>query len=156
MYILSIITVGSLKERYWKDAEHEYLKRLTPYAKVDIVSLKETAFSRVSEKEKVVSLEGEHILKKIPKDVYCLILDRVGTHMSSEAFAECLKDEGERGQKIVFIIGGPLGISEEVRNRANKRISLSHLTFPHQLASIVLIEQIYRAMTIVHNKQYHY
>lgn len=156
MYTVSIITVGSLKEQYWKDAEHEYIKRFTPYANIDVCSMKEYAFRAVSEKETVLIHEGELILKKIPKDAYCILLDRTGVEVSSESFAECLKHEGERGRRIVCIIGGPLGISEAVRKRAHKVFSFSHLTLPHQLARIVLIEQIYRAMTIIHGKQYHY
>lgn len=156
MYQIKIIVVGKLKEDYWRDAEKEYVKRLGAYAKMSIHEIPEEPFRSSSERVQVLAKEGDKILKLTPKDAYCIALEIKGKSFSSESFAELLKNTGERGGMIVFCIGGALGLSDEVLKRAHMRCSFSALTFPHQLVRIVLLEQVYRAMTIVHGKQYHY
>lgn len=156
MYQIKIIVIGKLKEDYWRDAEKEYLKRLGAYAKIFIHEIPEESFRSPSERTHVLAKEGEKMIKLISKDAYCIALEIKGKSFSSESFAELIKNNGERGGMIVFCIGGALGLSDEVLNRANMRCSFSALTFPHQLVRIVLLEQVYRAMTIVHGKQYHY
>jgi len=156
MYQISIITVGSLKESYWREAEKEYLKRLTPYAKVAIHELKEEAFKNANDKNRVLIAEAERIVKKIPKDATIILLDIEGTTKTSEAFAHMLHSEGGRGEHIVCIIGGPLGIHESIKSKARYSLSLSRLTFTHQIARILLLEQLYRALTILAEKSYHY
>lgn len=156
MYHIKIIVIGKLKENYWRDAEKEYVKRLCAYAKLSIHEIPEEPFRSSSERVQVLAKEGEKMIKLISKDAYCIALEMKGKSFSSEFFAELLKDAGERGGIVVFCIGGALGLSDKVLNRANMRCSFSALTFPHQLVRIVLLEQIYRAMTILHGKQYHY
>ncbi len=156
MYIIKVIVIGKLKEAYWRDAEKEYVKRLGAYVKFSVHEIQEEPFRSSAERTQILAKEGSKILKLIPDGAYCIALDIKGKSFSSESFAGLIQDTGERGGIIVFCIGGPLGLSEEVLNRANMRCSFSALTFPHQLVRIVLLEQIYRAMTIVHGKQYHY
>ena len=156
MYYITIVAVGSLKESYWRDAAQEYLKRLKPYAKLTIKELKEEAFKDENNKERVVSAEGKKILAALPNDATCILLDIDAKQMTSERFAVVLQEMGERGDHLVFIIGGPLGVSDEVRKKVRLVVSLSQLTFTHQIARILLLEQLYRAATIIHRKTYHY
>jgi 23S rRNA (pseudouridine1915-N3)-methyltransferase len=156
MYHIKLIVIGKLKELYWRDAEKEYIKRLGAYAKFSVYEILEEPFRVVSEKGRVVKKEGEKILKQIPRDAYCIALEIKGRSFSSESFAELVRDKGARGGIIACCIGGALGLSEDVLRRADTRCSFGALTFPHQLVRIVLLEQIYRAMAIIHGKQYHY
>ncbi|MDO8490326.1 MAG: 23S rRNA (pseudouridine(1915)-N(3))-methyltransferase RlmH [bacterium] len=156
MYRFSCSTVGSLKEAYWRDACDEYLRRLKPYARFSITEVGETRFSKATDRERVVQTEGERLLKIAPHGAYVIALAPDGIQHSSEQFAKLLKREGEGGRVISFVIGGPLGLSEDVLKSAHAIVSLSSLTFTHQLARVVLLEQVYRAMTIVHDKTYHY
>jgi len=156
MYRIKLIAIGKLKEVYWRDAEKEYLKRLGTYTKYSIHEIPEEPFRFPSQRAQILAKEGEKMIKLIPADAHCIALDIKGKSFSSESFAELIQDKGERGGLIVFCIGGALGLSDEVLQRADVRCSFGALTFPHQLVRIVLLEQIYRAMTIVHGKQYHY
>lgn len=156
---ISVITVGKLKEKYLKLGIDEYLKRLTGYAKVDIVELPdEKAPENLSEAEmdEVKRKEGERILAHINQDCYVITLEINGKQMSSEQFAAKLDDLATYGKsKIAFVIGGSLGISKEVQNRSNLALSFSKMTFPHQLMRLILLEQIYRAFRIIRNEPYH-
>ncbi|MBI4239549.1 23S rRNA (pseudouridine(1915)-N(3))-methyltransferase RlmH [Candidatus Uhrbacteria bacterium] len=156
MYRITVLTVGKLTEGYWREAQSEYMKRLKPFSHLDIQEYKEEPFSSVYDKARVTAQEGEKILSHMPKDGYIIALDKDGRKISSEEFAALVQDKGERGGHLAFLIGGPLGFSDEVLNSVDARLSLSSLTFTHQLARIVLLEQIYRAMTILHGKKYHY
>lgn len=156
MYLIDIIAVGTIKDLYLKNAAQEYLKRISPYAKISCHEVKEESFAKISEKKRVIENEQGKIRKFLKKDSFIIILDAKGTEYSSDRFAEMIKREGERGQKITFIIGGSLGFSDDFKKEYQYSLSLSRLTFPHQLARIVLLEQLYRAMTILHSKQYHY
>ncbi|MBI2644566.1 23S rRNA (pseudouridine(1915)-N(3))-methyltransferase RlmH [Candidatus Uhrbacteria bacterium] len=156
MYHIKIICIGKLKEQYWRDAEKEYVKRLGAYAKFSVHEIPEEPFRSSAERIQVLAKEGGKMIKIIPKDAYCIALEIKGKSFSSESFAELIQGHGECGGMIVFCIGGALGLSDEVLERANTRCSFSALTFPHQLVRIVVLEQVYRAMTIVHGKQYHY
>ncbi len=156
MYRFSIVCVGSLKEEYWKKAVAEYAKRLSPTARVSVLEVAEVAFSKSADGDRVKQKEGEKLLAKIPAHSYVIALDPRGKKLTSEQFAADVGVIGMRGTHIIFIIGGPLGLSEEVKEKADQVITLSALTFTHQLARIVLFEQIYRAMAILHGKTYHY
>lgn len=138
MYKISIIAVGPLKEAFWKDAIAEYEKRLTPFAKVRVVDVEE--------------VEERHL----PKDAFVIALDLTGKQYSSEKFAEFLQREGEVGRELVFLIGGPHGLSRELVEKAHVKVSLSELTFTHGEARAILFEQLYRAMAILAGKTYHY
>ncbi|MEH7303849.1 23S rRNA (pseudouridine(1915)-N(3))-methyltransferase RlmH [Neobacillus drentensis] len=156
---ISIITVGKLKEKYLKQGIEEYLKRLTAYAKVDVIEVAdEKAPEELSELEmvQVKQKEGERILAKISQDTYVIALAIQGKLGSSEDLAESLDKLATYGKsKIAFVIGGSLGISEEVIKRSNEQLSFSRMTFPHQLMRLILVEQIYRAFRINRNEPYH-
>lgn len=156
MFRITIVAIGSLKESYWKDAVQEYMKRLRPYAKLTFKEIKEVAFHNVHDKKRILSIEAERIEKLVPKDSILILLDREGRELPSEKLSEFLQQEGGRGEHLCFVIGGPLGVSDTVRKKSVLRLSLSRLTFTHQIVRILLLEQLYRAMTIIHQKMYHY
>ncbi|MDO8626204.1 MAG: 23S rRNA (pseudouridine(1915)-N(3))-methyltransferase RlmH [Candidatus Magasanikbacteria bacterium] len=159
MLKINIITIGKLKESYWREAAAEYIKRLTPYARVEIVELKEESFDEKSSQEAIKKLEGEKILatlKKIPP-AYVIALDATGKQFSSEALSLKISQiTMQYGSRVVFIIGGPLGLSEDVRKKAELVLSLGAITITHQMARVTLLEQLYRAMMIQNNRSYHY
>ncbi len=156
---ISIVTVGKLKEKYLKQGIEEYLKRLTAYAKVDLIEVAdEKAPEVLSELEmiQVKQKEGERILARISQDTYVIALAIQGKLGSSEELAESLDKLATYGKsKIAFVIGGSLGLSEEVIKRSNEQLSFSRMTFPHQLMRLILVEQIYRAFRINRNEPYH-
>ncbi|MEH7009704.1 23S rRNA (pseudouridine(1915)-N(3))-methyltransferase RlmH [Neobacillus niacini] len=156
---ISIVTVGKLKEKYLKMGIDEYLKRLNSYAKVEVIEVAdEKAPEELSESEmlQVKQKEGERILAKISQDTYVIALAINGKMQSSEELADTLDKLATYGKsKIAFIIGGSLGLSEEVLKRANEHLSFSKMTFPHQLMKLILVEQIYRAYRINRGEPYH-
>jgi 23S rRNA (pseudouridine1915-N3)-methyltransferase len=156
---ISIVTVGKLKEKYLKLGIDEYLKRLSAYAKVEVIEVAdEKAPEELSELEMVqVKLkEGERILAKISQDTYVIALAINGNLQSSEELADSLDKLATYGKsKIAFVIGGSLGLSEEVLKRSNEQLSFSRMTFPHQLMRLILVEQIYRAFRINRGEPYH-
>lgn len=156
---ITIITVGKLKEKYLKEALGEYSKRLTKYCKLDIIELPdEKTPENTSEKEEaqIKSKEGESILKHIKDSSYVVALDLKGKMNSSEEFSAFIEDLGIKGESnLVFVIGGSLGLSTEVLNRANYKLCFSKMTFPHQLFRVMLLEQIYRSFRIMKGEPYH-
>jgi 23S rRNA (pseudouridine1915-N3)-methyltransferase len=153
------VTVGKLKEKYLKQGIEEYLKRLTSYAKVEIIEVAdEKAPEELSEleMEQVKQKEGERILAKTSQDSHVIALAINGKMQSSEELAETLDKLATYGKsKIAFVIGGSLGLSDEVLKRANEHLSFSKMTFPHQLMRLILVEQIYRAFRINRGEPYH-
>ena len=156
---ITIITVGKLKEKYLKQGIDEYLKRLTAYAKVEIIELPdEKAPETLSDVEmlQIKDKEGERILSKINPDAHVIALAIEGKMKTSEELADTIDKLGTYGKsKITFIIGGSLGLSQEVMKRADEALSFSKMTFPHQLMRLILVEQIYRAYRIIRNEPYH-
>jgi len=156
---ISIITVGKLKEKYLKMGIDEYLKRLSAYAKVEVIEVAdEKAPEQLSdsEMEQVKNKEGERILAKVGADTYVVALAIEGKQKSSEELADSLDKLATYGKsKIAFIIGGSLGLSDEVLKRADEKLSFSKMTFPHQLMKLVLLEQVYRAFRINRGEPYH-
>lgn len=156
---ISIITVGKLKEKYLKQGIDEYLKRLSAYAKMDIIEVPdEKAPEELSETEmlQVKQKEGERILAKINPDAHVIALAIEGKMKSSEELADTLDKLATYGKsKVAFIIGGSLGLSEEVLKRADEKLSFSKMTFPHQLMKLILLEQVYRAYRINRGEPYH-
>ena len=156
---ISIITVGKLKEKYLKQGIEEYLKRLTAYAKVEMIEVAdEKAPEELSDSEmvQVKQKEGERILAKVSQDTYVIALAINGKMQSSEELADTIDKLATYGKsKIAFIIGGSLGLSEEVLRRSNEQLSFSKMTFPHQLMRLILVEQIYRAFRINRGEPYH-
>ena len=156
---ISIVTVGKLKEKYLKQGIEEYLKRLGSYAKVEVFEVAdEKAPEELSETEmiQVKQKEGERILGKINPDAYVIALAINGKLKSSEELADSLDKLATYGKsKIAFVIGGSLGISDEVLKRSDEQLSFSKMTFPHQLMRLILVEQIYRAFRINRGEPYH-
>ncbi|WP_066296103.1 23S rRNA (pseudouridine(1915)-N(3))-methyltransferase RlmH [Bacillus sp. FJAT-29937] len=156
---IPIITVGKLKEKYLKQGIDEYLKRLSAYAKVEIIEVPdEKAPEELSETEmlQVKQKEGERILAKINPDAHVIALAIEGKMKSSEELADTLDKLATYGKsKVAFVIGGSLGLSEDVLKRADEKLSFSKMTFPHQLMRLVLVEQVYRAFRIIKGAPYH-
>lgn len=156
MLKLTILAVGKIKERYFRDALDEYLKRLGPYAKINLNEVAPESFRDNGEKEKSKKSESERIMKyldKYPTSQVILLSER-GKEYDSLKFSKLLKKN--ENEHLIFVIGGALGYSEELLNFCEKKLALSQMTFPHEMARIVLLEQIYRAMTIAIGKNYHY
>jgi len=158
MLKIKLIVVSELKSGPWKELADEYLKRLKPYAKVEIVEVAETKFKNESEREKVQKAEAAKLVKAIPKNAFKICMDERGQHMSSQSFAARLDEWSNQGQtELAFVIGGPLGLHKNVCSAdTDVTLALSKFTMPHDEARVVLLEQIYRAITILKNKTYHY
>ena len=156
---ITIVAVGKLKEKYLKQGIEEYLKRLHTYARVEIVEVAdEKAPEELSEAEEtqVKQAEGQRLLSKISADAYVVALAIEGKPFTSESFARTLDDLATYGKsKVAFVIGGSLGLSDEVLERAGVKLSFSKMTFPHQLMRLILVEQIYRAFRINRGEPYH-
>lgn len=156
---ITVISVGKLKEKYLKEAIQEYSTRLTKYCKLDIIEVPdEKAPENMSAAEEgIVKLrEGQTILKNFKDDTYVIALAIQGKQLSSEKFAELISDLGLRGKSnIAFVIGGSLGLSEEVLKRADYHLSFSAMTFPHQVMRVILLEQVYRGFRIIKGEPYH-
>ncbi|KAB3532173.1 23S rRNA (pseudouridine(1915)-N(3))-methyltransferase RlmH [Alkaliphilus serpentinus] len=156
---ITIISVGKIKEKYFKDAILEYSKRLSIYCKLKLIEVQdEKAPESYSQAEilQVKAKEGEGIIKNIKDGSYVIALEVKGKMLSSEDLAEKIQGLGLQGNShLIFIIGGSLGLSQEVLNRADFKLSFSPMTFPHQLMKVVLLEQIYRAFKINSNEPYH-
>lgn len=156
---ITLITVGKIKEKYWKDAISEYTKRLTKYCKLEIVEVTdEKTPDHASEivETAIRDKEGERILKSVKEDVYVIALAIEGKRLSSEALAGKIEKLGVGGvSHIAFIIGGSIGLGEKVMKRADYALSFSDMTFPHQLMRVVLLEQIYRSYRIMFGEPYH-
>ena len=163
MLHITIISVGKLKEQYWKDAEKEYLKRLSAFAKVEIKELKEESFTEKDNVEMIKQKEAEKIKDAIPKDSLVIALDKEGKQYSSEKLSEFFHNEtmgqpacAGRRNNVTLIIGGPLGLHSSILQLFQQRLSLSSLTFTHQMSRVILLEQIYRGFMIKENRKYHY
>lgn len=156
MLNITILTLGKLKESYWRDAEQEYLKRLSPYAKINIIEIKEEPFRDGDDRDKIKLLEAEKIKKHLPEGGVVIALHEKGKEYDSPQFAKFLESNTTRGEHLVFIVGGPLGLHPNMLSLAQYKVSLSQLTFPHQMVRTILLEQIYRGVTIMKGKQYHY
>ncbi|WP_454969626.1 23S rRNA (pseudouridine(1915)-N(3))-methyltransferase RlmH [Eubacterium sp.] len=156
---VTVIAVGRLKEKYLRDACEEYLKRLGTYSKVSVVEVNEERCSdnpSESEIENVKQKEGQRIIAKIPKGSFVVPMCIEGTQFSSEDFAKKIEATAVAGNSdITFIIGGSFGLSNEVKSLGKLKLSFGKLTLPHQLMRVVLLEQIYRAFSILNNSKYH-
>lgn len=153
-----LLCVGKLKEKYWRDAANEYLKRLkrfTQIKEVEIPDLPEPSNASLADQEKLMIQEGEALLQKIKPGDYVIALAIEGKQADSLAFSDFLQERKLEGRRLVFVIGGSLGLSPAVIDRANSLISFSPMTFPHQLARIMLLEQWYRGEKIAANERYH-
>ena len=156
---IKIVTVGKLKEKYLRDGIAEYSKRLSRFANLEMIELadeKTPDRASDSENQKILELEGTRILSKIGDRDFVIVLAIEGKTLSSEQFSKQLEQAPINGfSTLTFVIGGSLGLSPQVKKRANLSISFGRLTLPHQLMRLVLVEQIYRAFTIQQGSPYH-
>jgi len=156
---ISIVTVGKLKEKYLKLGIDEYTKRLSSYSKIEIIEVPDEKAPEIlsdAEMLQVKKKEGERILAKVPTDAHVIALAIEGKQKSSEELADTIDKLGTYGKsKVTFIIGGSLGLSDEVLKRADDNLSFSKMTFPHQLMRLILVEQVYRAFRINRGEPYH-
>ena len=155
---MALVCMGRLKEKYWRDAAAEYEKRLSRFGKwetIELPDLPEPANSSPAIEEQIKKKEGEAILARIRDGdiVVCLCID--GRQMDSVQLSAKLTELIDTGRRVVFVIGGSLGLSPEVVRRAQLKLSFSPMTFPHQLARVMLLEQVYRAMKIAAGERYH-
>lgn len=155
MFKIRIITLGKFKEQAFRDLEKEYLKRLTPFAKIKIVEIPEIPYKQGQDLEKVKLAEAEKIINQLPQGGIVILLEEKGTLRNSKDFSLFLERTGGLGKDLVFVIGSGLGLHESLKQYSNYSVSLSPLTFTHNFARVLLEEQIYRACTILRNKQYH-
>jgi 23S rRNA (pseudouridine1915-N3)-methyltransferase len=156
---VNIICIGKLKEKYWQAAVAEYSKRIGGYARVNIIELKEAKLPKnasPADELQVMEKEGESILAKIADGDYVIAMEVEGKMLDSVELSRHLMRTFDGGHSTVdFIIGGSLGLSEAVKRRADFGLSFSRMTFPHQMARVLLLEQIYRSFKIANNETYH-
>ncbi|MCR5742626.1 MAG: 23S rRNA (pseudouridine(1915)-N(3))-methyltransferase RlmH [Lachnospiraceae bacterium] len=159
MLKITLLTVGKIKEKYFNDAIAEYSKRLGRYCKLNIIEVadeKTPDDASEAEEELIKKREGDRILAKLPDNAYVCVLAINGKNLSSTELADKMSKICVSGyDHIVFIIGGSLGLSEDVNKKADMLLSFSRMTFPHQLMRVVLLEQIYRGFRILNNEPYH-
>ncbi|HHK7056835.1 TPA: 23S rRNA (pseudouridine(1915)-N(3))-methyltransferase RlmH [Streptococcus pneumoniae] len=156
---IKVVTVRKLKEKYLKDGIAEYSKRISRFAKFEMIELSDEKTpdkASESENQKILEIEGQRILSKIADRDFVIVLAIEGKTFFSEEFSKQLEETSIKGfSTLTFIIGGSLGLSSSVKNRANLSVSFGRLTLPHQLMRLVLVEQIYRAFTIQQGFPYH-
>ena len=156
---ISVVCVGKIKEKFYRDALEEYSKRLSRYCKFEILEVadeKTPEGAGAMEEEGIKRREGERILARLKEDAYVITLEILGERLDSPAFAGLLEQIALRGKShIQFVIGGSLGLHESVSARADKKLSFSDMTFPHQLMRVILSEQIYRGYRIINGEPYH-
>lgn len=160
MLRVNIICIGKIKEKYFTDAIAEYAKRLGAFCRFEVIELPEERIKsntpNRAQIDEVIAAEGKRILQKIAPQDYVAAMCIEGKLLSSEALAQTLENVAVIGKSTVdFIIGGSYGLSGEVKRRADLQLSMSRMTFPHQLARVILSEQIYRAFEIANNGKYH-
>ncbi len=158
MISISVICVGKLKEKYLKNGCEEYLKRLSAFAKTQIIEIPEERCGddpSLAEIETVIEKEGERIAGKIPKGAAVIPLCIEGKELRSDEIASEIEKISLANSKIAFVIGGSFGLSEKIKALGRVRLSFGRITLPHQLARLVLLEQIYRAFSILNHSRYH-
>ena len=153
---IQIICIGKLKEKYWTEAIQEYAKRLSRFCALEIIELKEARLPDKASAALVKQEEGREILKAIKPGTYVITLEILGKTLDSPQLADKLAQLALEGKSnLAFVIGGSLGLSDEVSKRADFKLSFSKMTFPHQMMRVILLEQIYRAFKINRNETYH-
>ncbi|MDY3862399.1 MAG: 23S rRNA (pseudouridine(1915)-N(3))-methyltransferase RlmH [Ruminococcus sp.] len=156
---ISLICIGNLKEKYWAQAVEEYSKRLSAFCRFSVIQLNEERISNnpsPGEIDRILNAEGKRILEKIPKNSYVISMCIEGKQISSNELSQKIEDISLSGKSsLCFIIGGSRGLSQQVKQRSDFKLSMSKMTFPHQMARVILCEQIYRAFEISSNGKYH-
>ena len=154
---LTILCMGKTRERFIQEGIEKYLRYLRPYADASIKELKEEKIQDLKDAPSIRKKEAERIFKAVPAGAYLISLDERGEGFTSHEFAALLNNTLESGvREIIFIIGGAMGLDEEVVARSHKTVALSRWTFTHEMARLGLLEQLYRAFTIIKGKTYHY
>lgn len=151
MIQIRLVCIGNLKEKFWKDGVMEYAKRLSKFCKLNILELPEQ--NKYEDIEKIKDMEGREILNNLQGKTY--LLDLQGQNLSSEEFAKEIEKSSLNSSTITFVIGGSYGVSKEVKDQIKNKISFGKMTLPHNLARLVLVEQIYRAFMISSGSTYH-
>lgn len=156
---ITILTVGKIKEKYLKDAIAEYVKRLSRYCKLEIVEVAdEKTIENASQvlETQIRDKEAERLMKYIREDAYVITLEIKGKQLTSEELSEKINQLGIQGKShIIFVIGGSIGLGDEILKRSDYALSFSKMTFPHQLMRVILLEQIYRSYRIINGEPYH-
>ncbi|HEY8542154.1 MAG TPA: 23S rRNA (pseudouridine(1915)-N(3))-methyltransferase RlmH [Pseudothermotoga sp.] len=150
---IEVIVVGKLKE-YAQKACADYMKLLRPFTQIEVVQLKHVKATEMN--EIALKQEAQEVLTRLKESDYVIVLDQNGKDYDSPSFAKHLSQLTSEKSSIVFVVGGPFGIDSSLKNRANELLSLSKMTFTHQLAVVVLLEQLFRAFKIIHGQRYHY
>jgi len=149
--MITLITVGKIKEKYIKEGIEDYLKRLSKYTKIELIELEDEAF----DKTKTLKKEAEKIMKKINPKSYIITLEIDGKQISSPELSELIEKTIVTHSHITFIIGGSYGLDDEIKRLSNYKLSFSKMTFPHQLFRLLFLEQLYRSYKIMNNEEYH-
>ncbi len=157
---ITILQIGKTKQSYFKEAEEEYIKRLKPFADLKIITIKESSApydQNESTRSVAKQKEALELQKHIPKDTFLIALDEHGKTMTSKEFAGFIQKKKDfEGANITFMIGGPFGLADQILKKAQLKLSFSPMTFTHEMIRTILLEQIYRAFTILSGKKYHY
>jgi 23S rRNA (pseudouridine1915-N3)-methyltransferase len=156
MLKITVLAVGSLKERHWRAAQEEYLTRLRPMARLGLVEVPHAPITPSFGAEKSIEKEAEALVTRIPDEATVVALTVEGTAMSSEKLAERLRLLDEEARHVCLVIGGAAGLGDAVLSRADWQLSLSPMTLTHEMARVLLLEQIYRGLAINSGKKYHY
>lgn len=149
--MITLITVGKIKEKYIKEGIEDYLKRLSKYTKIELIELEDEAFV----KTKTLKKEAEKIIKKINPKSFIVTLEIDGKEISSPELSELIEKTTITHSNITFIIGGSYGLDDEIKRMSNYKLSFSKMTFPHQLFRLLFLEQLYRSYKIMNNEEYH-
>lgn len=149
--MITLITVGKIKEKYIKEGIEDYLKRLSKYTKIELIELEDEAFDKI----KTLKKEAEKIIKKINPKSYIVTLEIDGKEISSPELSELIEKTTITHSNITFIIGGSYGLDDEIKRLSNYKLSFSKMTFPHQLFRLLFLEQLYRSYKIMNNEEYH-
>lgn len=153
--MINIVCVGKIKEKALSTLIAEYTKRISGYTKIEILEVNDEPNDKLPEAT-VKETEGQRILKQIKKDAFVVLLDLQGKELTSIELAKKIEEINTyHSSNITFVIGGSLGVSEEVRSRADYKLKLSNMTFPHNIARLIILEQIYRSYKILNNEAYH-
>ena len=150
--MIKILCVGKIKEKFFKEAIDEYLKRISKYSKIEIIEVNDVDLNN---KDLNLEKERDNLLKYVSEKDYIVTLEIEGKQMSSEEFSDTIDKTLINYPNITFIIGGSYGIHNDIKNKSNLKLSFSKMTFPHQLFRIILLEQIYRGFKIIKNESYH-
>lgn len=149
--MITIITVGKIKEKYIREGIDDYLKRLSKFTKIELVELEDESF----DKAKTLKKEADKILKKINPKSFIVTLEIDGKELSSIELSELIEKTTITHSNITFIIGGSYGLDDEIKKLSNYKLSFSKMTFPHQLFRLLFLEQLYRSYKIINNEEYH-